>query len=299
MSKLPIKVETSLLGQVARYRTTSWTQALNDWDARNPAAPLPAWKFDLETMSKHMTPGGTLPYDVLYDASEDGTVNSGDKAFWMGIGVPLTLVAPPPGGYTVEDLIADATGVNDGTCCPPVNSFDWGQHAKGGCSGRAPGGDQFTGWGTAQWLACGASKPGVRYQTRNLKVLGMKADHTWVNLGGGFEWVSCFNPDTTSGAFGATGSPGDWEMPQGQHAIHWATFRRSTPAGLIGTLTYYEAKGDGIMVNAGFDQISGGNIMGDLFISKYKKVYPDRWTPIAGTSITAALLRSFPPPALD
>jgi hypothetical protein len=243
----------------------------------------------------------TLPVDDTKpvnraDVTRTGRVDSLDLQFVSRyMGQMSDWGAPPTGAYTVEDLIADATGINDGTCCPPVNSYDWGQHAKGGCSGRAPGGDQFTGWGTAQWLACGASKAGVRYQCRNLKVLGMKADHTWVNLGGGFEWVNEFDPNTTSGAVGANGTPGDWLMPQGQRSLHWATFRRSLPAGLIGTLTYYEAKGDSIMVNAGYDNIQGGNIMGDLFISKYKKVYPDRWTPIAGTSITQSLLRQYPP----
>jgi hypothetical protein len=85
-------------------------------------------------------------------------------------------------------------------------------------------------------------------------------------------------------------------MPQGQRALHWATYRRATPAGLLGIVTVYEARGDGLMANAGYDQVSNGNIVGDLFISRYKTLDAVNWTHVGGSSVTQAQLRATPPP---
>jgi hypothetical protein len=126
----------------------------------------------------------------------------------------------------------------------------------------------------------------------------MKADHTYVALSGNIgDWVNEFDPNTTSGASPASGTPGDWAMPQGQRALHWAGYQHDLPAGLIGAVVVYEARGDGIMVNAGMDNINADtSVNGDLFISKYKRTDPVLWTHVGGSSITAALLRQYPPP---
>jgi hypothetical protein len=87
-------------------------------------------------------------------------------------------------------------------------------------------------------------------------------------------------------------------MPAGQRAIHWATSREASISGVLCVATIYEARStqDGaIMANAGFDNISGGNVAGDVFISKYKRLTTD-WTHVGGSSCSAATLRATPPP---
>lgn len=249
----------------------------------------PPWSWSLDDFA--LQPDNPVT-DQRYDANGDGHINSLDHSIALMAGVP----AHAPAGYTVEDLIADATGTNDGTCCPPVNTYDWGQHAKNGCSGQGPTGDQLTGWGTAQWLSCGASVANARVQVQNLKVLAFKSDHTWQALQNGLDWVITRNPDTSTGDAAAQGTTGDWVMPQGQRSLHWATNRQSVPSGTLGLVVTYEGRGDGIMMNAGADNISGGNIQGDMFISKYKAMDAVNWTHVGGSSVTQANLLAYPPP---
>ena len=85
-------------------------------------------------------------------------------------------------------------------------------------------------------------------------------------------------------------------MPAGQRAIHWASWRQALGGTATCVAVVYEGRGLGIMANAGFDTISGGNINGDEFISRYVALDATSWRTIGGSSCTPTQLRAQPPP---
>lgn len=201
-----------------------------------------------------------------------------------------------PSGYTIANLIADTTGRNDGTLCPPVNTYNWGIEGHG-LYGEPPEGDQITGWWTAQWISCGASGPGVVLEIRNFRVLGLKT--SWLGFMGDWDdWCATTDPNTTSGYAGCTFSGAGVAMPTGQRALHGASSRMADQ-NVDCVIVVYEARYTGntpIMVNAGADHIAGGNILGDMFISKYKRLTNTGWTKLGGSSCSSGQLIANPPP---
>lgn len=212
---------------------------------------------------------------------------------------------PQAAGYTVEDLIADMGGNNDGTVCPPANSYDWGQKGDGlPSSNRAPATDKLTGWGTAQWISCGASASGIRLQLQNFRMHGLVGS-SWVAYGGQIgEWCATTDGDTYSNmgscSNSGTAANPNWDMPTGQRAIHWGTYHQNTISGTQCIVVYYEAKSVGstpIMFNVGADNVTpGGGIQGRQFVSRYKRINSSTWTPMAGSNCSATTLRGNPPP---
>lgn len=296
MSKLNIPVDTATLAWLGKLRgDRTWTQTL---EAMKPAT-IPAWTFGIDDASAHIAPPSTLPYSLLYDFTEDTHINSGDKAAWMALGVPQT--KPVVSAYTVEDLIRETTMFTQGHVCPPVDTYDWGIRGHG-LTGAAPQGDEVVPWGTCQWRECGVFVPGSHYQCRNYRAWGLKSDHTWVRYGGGFEWVDTRDVTTDTGGSGEPAgthsiTEADWVMPQAKKSIHWATYHQPNIAGVtLGVVVAYEARGAGLMANAGFDHYRFGQNLYDLFISGYKALDAVEWRTVAGSSVTAEILRQYPPP---
>lgn len=178
--------------------------------------------------------------------------------------------------------------------CPPTNTYDWGIRGHG-LTGEGPEGDQITGWWTAQWLSCGASTPNTIIEIRNFRTLGWTGSQ-WVTFAGNWnQWCGTFNSTTTGPAGSCTFVGAGVRMPTGQLALHGASWRVDDQNVQCVT-TVYEARSNvAVMMNAGADHISGGNINGDLFISKLKRIGTG-WTPIGGSSCLASRLRSNPPP---
>ena len=202
----------------------------------------------------------------------------------------------PSSAYTVEDLIADTTGRNDGSVCPPVNTYNWGIEGHG-LTGRAPQGDQITGWWTAQWVSCGASSPNITLEIRNFRTLGLLSPG-WATFGGNWNnWCATSDPNTVSNYGGCAFVGSGVAMPMGQRALHGATHRMAD-MNVQCVVVVYEARSNGaIMVNAGADHISGGSILGDMFISRYVRL-AQVWRTLGATSCTRTQLYSNPPPGI-
>ncbi|HZP93345.1 MAG TPA: hypothetical protein VFB20_10745 [Burkholderiales bacterium] len=208
-----------------------------------------------------------------------------------------TAIAPTPTGtYGVAQLLADSTGPHDGTLCNPPASYDWGQHGRIH-PGVASGAKTLRYWSTAQWRACGASSAGVTIEVRNSRVLvwdGAK----WQQLGGSVtQWCATTDPTTSGGYGGCTAIGSAWAMPQGQRAIHWASFEQTLPPGTQCAVVLLEARSNGaVMLNTGLDWYGDGGFgyIADAWFGTYRALGPD-WRTVGGTNCGSALLTAHPP----
>jgi hypothetical protein len=208
--------------------------------------------------------------------------------------------------YTIDQLVTDAAGNNDGNLCDPPASYDWGKRGDGLPSSLGSiASSQITGWGTAQWLSCGASSSGVRLQIQNFKMYGWNGSSWTTYNGQPGDWCAEANPATNGGYTSCSNSGNDanpnWSMPTGERSLHWATNRMSVQSGTRCVTLYYEAKstGAGLVVNIGADAIDASvQIQPRIFLSRYKFINTSTWTPIGGSSCTESILRSNPPPFL-
>lgn len=205
--------------------------------------------------------------------------------------------------YDVADLLQDTTGNHDGVLCtgsPPggVTGFDW--QYRGRVNG-ASGPDQFTAWGTVQWVGCGQSAADTTVEVRNLRVYALTLDAGWRLYGSQnnpFNWCGDHYPDTLAYITACTRSGGGWLMPEGARSMHWAESTDAVYANDLCHLVLVEMRkvgGGDVMANTGFDWRNGTSSAGDSWFGSYRRL-SDQWRWVGGTSCTATQLAANVPP---
>lgn len=288
------------------------------WTATSTTTATSSPSPDTPTAQPSATPSPTPTDTPSVTATSTATTTPTRTPTPSNTSAPPTITPTPTviAGFNVQTLINDSDNTctngshvyctggasplypNQGSLCEPPASYDWGIAGKGLGNG-APTGDQVTGWWTAQWQLCGDSAPGSVIIT-NFHFVGFTGS-SWVNMGGRPEdWCYVFGPTTTGSTYGAcTGMPFP-RMVEGQRALHGST-NRQPDQDVLCLAVYYLARSDSskpVMMNAGADHISGGNIIGDKFISRYRVLNLMNQTQVGGSSCTAQTLLNNPPPGM-